>query len=78
MLSSLSEKRLCRSDPKKVGPKPQIATFKAPLDTIRRRGVNSRLSLVCLPRDLRIASGPDAASDGLGAVKQSLAVVTRT
>ncbi len=35
-------------------------------------------SLVCLPQDSLITSRPDAASVGLGAMKQPLAVVTRT
>ena len=48
------------------------------LDIGRRNGVNFYPSLVCLPQDPSITSRPDAVSVGLGAMKQPLAVVTRT
>lgn len=48
------------------------------LDIGRLNGVNFSPSLVCLPQDPSITSRPDAVSVGLGAMKQPLAVVTRT
>jgi hypothetical protein len=55
------------------------ALFASPvLDIGRRNGVNFCPSLVCLPQDPSITSRPDAVSVGLRAMKQPLAVVTRT
>lgn len=55
------------------------AVYASPvLDIGLRNGVNFCPSLVCLPQDPSITSRPDAVSVGLGAMKQPLAVVTRT
>ena len=59
-------------------PQRKINAFRIALDITRRDGVNFSPSLVCLPQDRCIASRPDAVSVGLSAMKQPLAVVTRT